>query len=331
MVIFEFWIFVLYSLDTNNTAMAWTSFVWCYIMAGLVTVFTDHIDERWEQWWGYDETSGPANWGVTGPYRMCSWGKQQSPIDIHPEMLLFDPNLKHVKVESSHVNGKLLNTGNDITFMLDSSFPTHVNVSEGPLSYVYHVTEIKFHFSKRHFNGSEHRIAGRAFPAEMQMIGYNGDLYENMSKAENSSNGVVIISTFLEIQPQGLEPNRALKIFTSNLEAISERNSVVQINAFSIADLLPRTDQYITYDGSMTQPSCQETVTWIIFNKPTYISATQLRELRDVRMAWPWDNVRPAMPLNHRVVRTNINSRKQSRLCSMKRDIFYDINSNFRT
>lgn len=33
----------------------------------------------------------------------------------------------------------------------------------------------------------------------MQMIGYNGDLYENMSRAENSSNGIVVISTFLDV------------------------------------------------------------------------------------------------------------------------------------
>ena len=33
----------------------------------------------------------------------------------------------------------------------------------------------------------------------MQIFGFNSDLYENMSKAENSSNGIVIISTFLEV------------------------------------------------------------------------------------------------------------------------------------
>ncbi|XP_021379089.1 putative carbonic anhydrase-like protein 1 [Mizuhopecten yessoensis] len=295
-------------------------------------VYCEIVEDRWKQWWGYDLMAGPEMWGRTGPYKMCSNGKQQSPIDIHPDMLLFDPNLKHVKVETVPVNGKLTNTGNDITLVLDPDFINHVNVSQGPLSYVYHVTALKFHYSKVDINGSEHRIAGRSFPAELQMIGYNGDLYENMSRAENSSNGIVVISTFLEIAPEKTDENPALDILTAKLDEISwERGAFVQITSFSIDELLPLTDHYITYEGSMTQPSCQETVTWIIFNKPSYISEKQLNAFRGVWMEWQMKNIRPAMPLNHRVLRTNINTRKQSGLCSMKRDLFYDVNSNFRT
>jgi len=65
------------------------------------------------------------------------------------------------------VKGQLINTGNDITFLLDNEFTSPVNVSEGPLSYVYHVTAIKFHFSKADSSGSEHHVAGQAFPAEV--------------------------------------------------------------------------------------------------------------------------------------------------------------------
>jgi len=44
------------------------------------------------------------------------------------------------------------------------------------------------------------------------------------------------------------------------------------VRHISIQGLVPQTDNYITYDGSLTQPGCQETVTWIIVNKPLYIS-----------------------------------------------------------
>jgi len=44
------------------------------------------------------------------------------------------------------------------------------------------------------------------------------------------------------------------------------------IRHVSVYKLLPATSDYITYDGSMTQPGCQETVTWIVVNKPLYIS-----------------------------------------------------------
>ena len=50
-----------------------------------------------------------------------------------------------------------------------------------------------------------------------------------------------------------------------------------RLKSLDLSYLLPNTDQYITYEGSFTQPGCQETVTWIIFNKPTIISEKQVR------------------------------------------------------
>ena len=49
-----------------------------------------------------------------------------------------------------------------------------------------------------------------------------------------------------------------------------------QIRSFSLLKLLPETRGYITYEGSMTEPGCQETVTWIIMNRPIYITPQQV-------------------------------------------------------
>lgn len=48
------------------------------------------------------------------------------------------------------------------------------------------------------------------------------------------------------------------------------------INKLSVRGLLPDTDYYMTYDGSTTAPACFETVTWIIINKPIYITKQQV-------------------------------------------------------
>lgn len=45
---------------------------------------------------------------------------------------------------------------------------------------------------------------------------------------------------------------------------------------FSLSEILPSTMTYLTYEGSLTQPGCQETVTWVILNKPLYISTYQV-------------------------------------------------------
>ena len=49
-----------------------------------------------------------------------------------------------------------------------------------------------------------------------------------------------------------------------------------QIMNFSLLKLLPETRGYITYEGSMTEPGCQETVTWVIMNRPIYVTPQQV-------------------------------------------------------
>jgi hypothetical protein len=47
------------------------------------------------------------------------------------------------------------------------------------------------------------------------------------------------------------------------------------VRRLSIRGLLPDTDHYMTYDGSFTSPACHETVTWVVLNKPIYITKQQ--------------------------------------------------------
>lgn len=50
----------------------------------------------------------------------------------------------------------------------------------------------------------------------------------------------------------------------------------LQVRRLSIAELIPDTENYITYDGSTSMPACHETVTWLILNKPIYITKQQV-------------------------------------------------------
>lgn len=51
-----------------------------------------------------------------------------------------------------------------------------------------------------------------------------------------------------------------------------------EIQRLSVKGLLPETEYYMTYDGSTTMPACHETVTWVILNKPIYITKQQVRD-----------------------------------------------------
>jgi carbonic anhydrase len=47
---------------------------------------------------------GPDFWGLVNPeWSLCSKGKRQSPIDIEPQNLLFDPQLKRLHIDKHKV------------------------------------------------------------------------------------------------------------------------------------------------------------------------------------------------------------------------------------
>lgn len=61
-----------------------------------------------------------------------------------------------------------MNTGHDIRVSLNKSRGFGLNVTGGPLSYKYTIFQIKLHLGTHNDVGSEHKVAGKAFPAEVR-------------------------------------------------------------------------------------------------------------------------------------------------------------------
>ncbi|ESO88490.1 hypothetical protein LOTGIDRAFT_125950, partial [Lottia gigantea] len=266
----------------------------------------------WADWWSYEGISGPEYWGLINPdWLFCNKGKNQSPINIDPKALLFDPSLEKLHFKGNEFTGYLVNNGHDITFEIEELRWKGVNISGGPVSYNYRVKEIKLHFGTNNSYGSEHSINGKVFPAEIHILAYNSDLYEDIREAENSPRGVLIIALFAQIADVSHGEFQILVKAMSNTKYKGDKS---RIKEFYLSRLLPPTDYFITYDGSLTSPGCFETVTWIIFNKPIYISKRQIKEMRKLNQASRNNpqmlmagNIRPRQPINQRTVRTNIN------------------------
>ncbi|XP_052782154.1 carbonic anhydrase-related protein 10-like isoform X2 [Mya arenaria] len=286
-------------------------------------------DSVWtEWWWTYDGISGPAWWGSKWP--VCRLGKYQSPIDIKPDMLLFDPGLTGIVFSSSKkINGNLTNTGNDITFFVDDVLMPYLNVTAGPLQYNYRLHHMKLHFGHDESQGSEHTINGLSFPAELQLLTYNADLYNNYTHALSSPNGLAAFAIFLEV---GEVANEAFSMISDALSFIPTKGQHQRVSGVPLHVLLPATPQYLTYEGSLTQPQCQETVTWVIFNKPIYILRYQLEQLRNINKEGGshlliFGNLRPSQPVNNRLIRTNIGYKPKTKACSMAKEVFYEVNT----
>lgn len=48
------------------------------------------------------------------------------------------------------------------------------------------------------------------------------------------------------------------------------------LTGLNIEEIYPETNSFITYEGSMTIPPCFETATWILMNKPVYLTRMQV-------------------------------------------------------
>jgi carbonic anhydrase len=67
-------------------------------------------------------------------------------------------------------------------------------------------------------------------------------------------------------------------MLTDQLDKIRFGGDEAPVRKLSVRGLLPETESYMTYEGSTTAPACHETVTWIVLNKPIYITKQQVNE-----------------------------------------------------
>ncbi|KAB5554157.1 hypothetical protein PHYPO_G00046960 [Pangasianodon hypophthalmus] len=289
-------------------------------------------------WWAYkDVIEGsfipvPSFWGlVNSAWKLCSVGKRQSPVNIETRRLTFDPFLTPLRITGGRkISGVLYNTGRHVILRVDGS--KRVCVSGGPLSYTYTLQEIRLHFGSDDTHGSEHLINGNAFPGEVQLIHYNQDLYLNYSEAEKSPHGVAIVSLFMKIS----EPTNPFLLRMLSREIITRityKNDAYELAGLDLEELYPETWRFITYEGSLTVPPCLETVTWILMNKPVYVSHIELQSLRllsqntvsQIFLSLS-DNYRPQQSLNQRCIHTNINVNTHTHQCANTLRTHYRVN-----
>ncbi|XP_031849880.1 carbonic anhydrase-related protein A isoform X2 [Nomia melanderi] len=299
-----------------------------------VIIVINGSEADWNNWWTYDGISGTSYWGLINPqWSLCNKGRRQSPINIEPDKLLFDRHLRAVSVDKHKVSGQLHNTGQVLLFRADRDAKVHVNITGGPLAYHYQFEEIYIHYGMDNDHGSEHRIDNYAFPAEIQVYGFNAELYHNMSEAQHKSQGLVAISLMVQL---GETLNAELQVLTSVFNKVMYKGSAAPVRHLSLKNLLPDTDGYMTYEGSATHPGCWETAVWLILNKPIYITVRELYALRKVMQgsenapkAPLGNNTRPLQDLNHRTIRTNIDFRKRpnAKCPTMVQDMHYKANT----
>ncbi|CAI5446699.1 unnamed protein product [Caenorhabditis angaria] len=278
-------------------------------------IYSLRIDSKSDYQWSYDQDffNGPQYWGrVVKEWWMCERGQIQSPIDIQPKQLLFDSSIKPIKLDKVQVVSEMVNVGQMIRVRIGySRARPSVNITNGPLNgYQYRVQRIDFHFGNTTHNGSEHTINGRRYPMEVQLVAFNTDIYPNFTTASKSPHGIAILSILVDF---GEETNMELLKMTIATASVTYKDKRVQLAEFEPWRLLPMTRDLITYEGSLTTPGCDETVTWILLNQPIYITKDHFFEWSKLYFSQESQikapigpNYRATQKTNNRLVRTNI-------------------------
>ena len=66
----------------------------------------------------------------------------------------------------------------------------------------------------------------------------------------------------------------------------------------NITDIMPKSNEYYHYLGSLTTPPCSQGVNWNVMKEVSYVSKSQVDKFKEF---FP-HNARPTQPLNKRVV-----------------------------
>lgn len=271
--------------------------------------------------WGYGEDNGPSHWGDVAP---DSRGRHQSPIDIIPSEAEFDRRLSERPLAvhyTDHQCHHMQNNGHSVQVTLDEDTAVdrqhQSSIGGGPMDAVHLLKQFHFHWGAKSTCGSEHKVAGKVYSAELHLVHWNSASYSSFEEAAAKPDGLVVLAVFI----QAGEEHKTLNDLTRLFDRIQFSEDHVTIpDGFDPSSLLPADlSKYWTYCGSLTTPPCHESVRFIVFKDPIEVSEDQLNAFRGLRPR-PFtrqvasakttccrlvNNFRPTMPLNGRSVQAS--------------------------
>ena len=159
---------------------------------------------------------------------------------------------------------------------VDTGHALQVNVSGGDVKIRgRHFTLRQFHFHAH----SEHTIDGRWYPAEVHLV-------HTAKDGRMAVIGVMLV------------PGDTNPVLDAVLKAAHKGEAHEVPDVIIPGKLLPRSDVYYHYLGSLTTPPLTENVEWYVLKQPITASPEQLDALRRFYA----DNFRQPQPLEGRVV-----------------------------
>nr|BAU61548.1 carbonic anhydrase XIV [Xenopus laevis] len=254
--------------------------------------------------WTYTGHHGQENWPES--YPDCG-GTAQSPINIRTSNVSYDETLPPIEPEGYNTPGDqpftLTNNGHSAQLSLPSTMELR------GLPSTFRAVQLHLHWGSANKQaGSEHRLDGEEFPAELHIVHYNADKYADINEAKNKPDGLAVLGVFFEI---GATDNPSYANILRHLDNIRYAGQSISVPSFNVRHLLPENlEDYFRYQGSLTTPPCYQSVLWTVFYHPVEISRSQLEKLQTTLYSTEegvapevlGNNVRETQPLKSRTV-----------------------------
>ncbi len=200
-------------------------------------------------------------------YAVCASGRRQSPIDIRDG---FAVDLEPIQFSYRPSSFRVVDSGKSLLVLTYGG-------SLSLLGKTYALTQIQFH------RPSEISVAENTFAMDAQLT----------HRAEDGQ--LAVVTVLLE---KGAE-NPIIQMALNNLPLEKGGDVVAPGQNIDIERLLPASQRYFAFMGSMTAPPCSENVLWLVLKQPQQISPEQLEIFE--RLYKP--NARPLQPAWGRIIK----------------------------
>lgn len=152
----------------------------------------------------------------------------------------------------------------------------------GPLKEKYIFEQLHWHWADNDECGCEHTLDGNTYSMEAHLVHYNSK-YKNFAEAVDKADGLAVTGFFL--QASGDKDCSDFGKLSDAIGRIQETGAKTRIGAdcLSFLRLQEISKHYYSYKGSLTTPPFYESVTWIVYRTPIYVSEKQIAVFRSLR------------------------------------------------
>lgn len=113
----------------------------------------------------------------------------------------------------------------------------------------------------------------------MHIVHWNSSKYNSFSEAAGHPDGLAVLGMFLKVGAPHDELDKVARL----MPFIQHKGDRVTLDRIDPTTFFPENKAYWTYEGSLTTPPFNESVTWILFKEPIEVSEEQLKMFRELR------------------------------------------------